>query len=342
MHIIEKRWVDIQRGYQTVRSLERRLQSDWKRAIPIAHRRSDLTAETKRQRIQQITWISVLVFFLLCMLLWVGIYYLPKIRSQLLIYVCVLVIMGSLAGAVYLFWRGTAGVKKHTPPSFDLVGAWWQELTPKRYAIETHGGGAEIDFLNSLSFLDDNYIAVWGLLTSARIKSDTDVLLLGPNGIWVFEVKYWSGTISRRNGHWSAEYQRRPSKAYVKGPDEQWLDQKNEIAKTIRKRLPAKAWLADFIKGGIVFAHEKAVFGEITGHQAAYGRPEQWRKRIRETEPVENLGLAELLDVLDALVTYANQHEAETLQVASAVDVAKRLYSEKVAVLRNYVAERIQ
>lgn len=342
MHIIEKRWVDIHRGYQTVLSLERRLESDWRRAIQIAHRRSDLTAESRRRQINKFAQIGFLVFLILCAALWAAIYFLPENRGQLLVYFCALTIAGSLLGAVYMFQRGTTSAKTHAPPSLNILSAWWEALKPKRYVIETHGGGAEVDFLNSLSFLDDHYVAVWGLLTSARVKSDTDVLLLGPNGIWIFEIKYWSGTISRRNGQWSAEHQTRASKTYNKGPDEQWLDQRNEIAKTIRMRLPSKAWLADLIKGGIVFAHEKAVFGEISGHQAAYGRPEQWRKRIRETKPVENVGLVELLEVLDPLVAYANQHETENLQIASAMDIAKRLYRDRVASLRKYVAERVK
>jgi len=344
MRIIEKRWLEINAGYQAALSLEARLQSDWKRAIQVAQKREDLTAKAKRERTRKIAGIIFAALLFICILFWIGIFYLPDSRAQLLVYFCVLSFPGIVSGIVYIFHPGSTGSRTHPAnhPSLDLVEPWWKSLRPKRYVIQTSGGRAEVDFLKSLSFLEDNHIAIWGLLTSAKITSDTDVLLLGPTGIWVFEVKYWNGIISRRDGIWYADYRSGGSKTYDKSPDEQWVAQKDEISKTIRMRLRSRPWLEGLIKGGVVFAHPNATFGQITGHKAAYGRPGAWHKRIRETKPVRNFGIEDQLQLLDALILYANRHEKEKLEIVSAREEAHQLYDNAVAALRKYVSERVK
>jgi hypothetical protein len=168
------------------------------------------------------------------------------------------------------------------------------------------------------------------------------VLLLGPNGIWIFEVKYWNGIISKHDGVWTAGYQRGRNKIYDKSPDEQWLNQKQEISKTIKMQLSSRTWPADLIKGGIVFAHSKVVFGSITNPKASYGRPGAWHKRIRETKPLEGFNLSDRLEVLDALVLYANRHEKEEVKIVSASEMANELYNHAETALRKYVAERVK
>jgi hypothetical protein len=222
------------------------------------------------------------------------------------------------------------------------VESWWKSLEPKRYFVHSKGERAEVEFLKSLSFLDDQYIAVWGLLTSARVTSDTDVLLLGPTGIWVFEVKYWSGVISKENGEWFTKHWRGGRKKQDKSPDQQWMDQKEEIVKTIRMRLPTKPWLADLIKGGVVFTHERAQLGQVAGNLVTCGKPEAWRARIRDAKSDREFSPQDHLQLLDALFQYANQHEKQKLEIRSARDEARQLYEHAAAALRKYVSERLR
>jgi hypothetical protein len=274
MRIIEKSWVDLYAGYQAVLSLEARLKTDWKRSLRVAQKRSDLAAGTRQNRRRKITIISLLVFVFLCILFCAGYYVLPESRLQLFIYFCMLGIPAALLWLVYLInFGGIAGTRHENPPTLEIEEAWWNSLRPKRYAIQKDGDQGEIDFLKSLSFLDNNYIAIWGLLTSVKRRSDTDVLVLGPSGIWIFEVKYWNGTISRTNGVWARRNMYGQTKRYEKGPDEQWLDQKEEVSKTIRMHLSTKVWPDALIRGGIVFAHRKSRLGEIQQSAASYGHP---------------------------------------------------------------------
>lgn len=342
MHIIEKRWVDLHAGYLAVQSLEARLQTEWGRAIQVAQRRSDRTARSGRNRTRKTLGITLIAFIFLCALLWVGFYYLPDRRGQLLVYVCLLSIAVSLLGAAYMFFRGIAVTQTHTLPSMDLIEPWWKSLRPRSYPARTKGDRAEIDFLRSLSFLNDEYIAVWGLLTSAKRTSDTDVLLLGPTGIWVFEVKYWNGAISKHDEVWYAEHRIRGRKAQEKSPDQQWVDQKEEISKTIERRLPGKPWLAELIKGGVVFSHQNVTFGQIENHQAAYGKPASWHKRIREAKPDKDFSIEDQLQLLDALILDANLHEKEKLEIVSAREEANQRYENAATDLRKYIAERLR
>lgn len=342
MRIIEKCWVDLNEGYQTVVALEARLKLDWKRAMQVAQKRSEQAAITRHRQTRKIAGIAFLLLLFICVMFWVGSFYLPDYKGQLLLYFCLLTIPGVISGAVYLFSLGNFRMKIQPQLSLDLIEPWWRSLRPKRYVIRTTGGRAEVDFLKSLSFLDNNHIAIWGLLTSAKMTSDTDVLLLGPTGIWIFEVKYWSGEISKRDGVWYADHKFRGRKFYDQGPDEQWKAQKAEIVKTMQMRLRSKPWLAELIKGGVVFAHQEAVFGQIAGHMAPYGRPESWRKRIRATKPVPDFKIEDQLQLLDALIHYANRYEREELKIVSAREEADQLYATAVAALRKYVSEQVK
>jgi hypothetical protein len=276
------------------------------------------------------------------MLLWIVQAYMPEARFEVWLYLCMLSV--AIMGTGGLFFYFTNQVNKPIAsdrPIWELTERWWASLAPSNYQEREHGDRGEIRFLRSLSFLNDDYIAVWKLLTSAKVTSDTDVLVLGPSGIWVFEVKFWNGKIYKRNGVWSKR-NRGETVEYSKSPDQQWLDQKEEIVKTIKMRLPSKPWIADLIQGGIVFAHSNAEFGQISGHKASYGKPGGWHKRLRNAKPVASFGTVERLQVLDALIAYANLHEKEPVKILSAVPRAKQLYDEASVALHEYVVERVK
>ena len=178
MHIIEKTWVDLHAGYEEILSLEKRLKTDWKRALQVVQKRDD--------RSGYLLLALLLAFILFC----AGLYYLPEFRLQLFVFFCMLGIPIIILGLVLTrIFGGADGTQPGTPPSMEIEQAWWKRLKPRHFARQRSGDRGEIDFLQSLAFLDDSYVAVWGLLTAAKIRSDTDVLLLGPNGIWIFEVK---------------------------------------------------------------------------------------------------------------------------------------------------------
>ncbi|HJS19005.1 MAG TPA: nuclease-related domain-containing protein [Anaerolineales bacterium] len=343
MRIIEKNWVDIHAGFQAVQSLETRLKYDWKRAIQVAQNRETQPARIRYERTKRITAILLMALLPAFVLFCAGVTYLPELRPPLFASFCMLVIPGIVLSLVLVRNFGVAGVPRPSDaPPLDIEKEWWSLLRPKSYVIQKGGQRGEIDFLKSLAFLDDSFIAVWGLLTSTKVRSDTDVLLLGPNGIWIFEVKYWNGAIHKQNRVWSSVYWNGRRKSYEKSPDEQWLHQKDEVSKTIAIQLRNRTWPEDLIKGGVVFAHRNTKFGQIEHPQAAYGKPGAWRKRIQDSKPLDGFSLPDRLQVLDALIRYANRYEREEFVITSASDAANQLYDQAAAALQKYVVKRVK
>jgi len=68
----------------------------------------------------------------------------------------------------------------------------------------THGDEGVERFWSYLGMrLPDKYVAVRDLLV--RRGLDVDILVAGPTGIWLFEVKHWTGEITCRGGRWRKE-----------------------------------------------------------------------------------------------------------------------------------------
>jgi energy-converting hydrogenase Eha subunit A len=239
----------------------------------------------------------------------------------------------------------------------DLEGRWWDSLSPQEQPVLKADKKKQANFVTLLarSFPD---------LYFARSVTDFDLLLLGPSGIWVFKVENWSGTIVKQQGTWKEiqtlsrapsgkqdypagtgitrrdklGHKRREENIHEPGPDDQWLQQKQGIVKTLEKQLPERAWTVSLIQGGVVFSHPKVNLDKkgIQGNTASYGRPKAWAERIHLAPLVDGFTLEMQLEILDAMA------EAGDQQTASAKDEAERLYQQAVAELRAYVAKMVK
>ena len=349
MRIVEKCWIELTTGYRAVCSLEIRIKSEWKRAIQVVQKKEKNVFQFRQRQKRKIVIVGSSLFVLLYISLCIAILYFPQNQFQFLSYFCASIVAGafllvlSLPAIVSAF----KVFKSEATPSLELTDKWWSMLQPKKYVIRKPGDRGEIAFLKSLAFLDNEYIAMWGLLTSTKETSDTDVLLLGPTGIWIFEVKYWSGEILKLDGVWlqkQIHYKggglRTLQETYHEtGPDRQWLNQKAEIVKTIETRLPSKTGISKIIKGGIVFAHQRVRFGQIITPLASYGKSGAWHKRVKETKPVGGFTFEDRLKVLDVLIEHANIYEREEINIVSADFIAKQLYDYTSKDSYSYVAE---
>ncbi|HEU0089862.1 MAG TPA: NERD domain-containing protein, partial [Pseudonocardiaceae bacterium] len=92
-----------------------------------------------------------------------------------------------------------------SPVSLDIVQRWWAEVSSTSTTAQgqvTYGDEGVEDFLCLLRHrLGDRYLVVRELPVARSL--DVDMLVVGPTGVWVFEVKHWSGTIICRDGRWS-------------------------------------------------------------------------------------------------------------------------------------------
>jgi nuclease-like protein len=214
--------------------------------------------------------------------------------------------------------------KNPPPPTTDgmkvlnITGKWWDNLKPPAVEIKVDGDKGEKVLLDSLGKrLSNEYMTLHKVMVLQNL--DADVIVLGPNGIWLLESKYHSGKVICRNREWSQEkrYYGRggisKKEILLREPyDEQWLHEKESIAKTITRRLsPEMHWLADEVRGGLVFTHPRVTLEIDPSCRVEYGNISYWIQKINSSPTVPNLTTEINLCIVDALLEYANEISAE-------------------------------
>ena len=371
MHSIDRKWTDLAAGYQAIQSFKTKLTGEFGRAVRVGRKQQFRKELTEWQKKRRVFFALVAVAPLSIIALCLTAFYFRDVACVIVYWaVLVLIILVTLAVAGRQYIREMVNGKPVPQPVeglvVDLEGRWWESLSPQELAVEKAGEKGEVDFLVLLArSLPDPY--------SAQLLSVTDVLLLGPSGIWMFKVEHWSGTIVKQEGAWkqiqtvsrapspvlesglsrgNRDYDagigttprdklgqtRREEKTHKPGPDDQWLQQKHEIVKTLEKHLPERAWTLNLIQGGVVFPHPQVNLDKkhIQGNTASYGSPKAWTERIRRAPPVDGFTLEMQLEILDALAESGGQ------QTVSAKDEAEGLYQESTAELREYVAKMVK
>ena len=113
---------------------------------------------------------------------------------------------------------------------------------------------------------------------------DLDVVLIGPKGIWYFEVKHYNATFDWRNGKWSVWQTDRKTGATIQvkmsqDPDAQWTRMRADLLKTLTLR--GRDWLAKHprvaeVQGGIVFSNENVTVNIQPNAPFAWGNIAAW------------------------------------------------------------------
>jgi hypothetical protein len=344
MHSIDRKWTDLAAGYQTIQSLKAKLTAEFGRAVQVGHKQQIRKELTEWQKKRRVFFALVVIALLSIIALCLTAYYFREVACVIIYWaVLVLIVLVTLAVAGRQYIREMVTGKPVPQPVeglvVDLEGRWWGSLSPQEWPVEKAGEKGGVDFLTLLSrFLPDPY--------SARILSDTDVLLLGSSGIWAFKVEQWSGTIVKQEGAWKQIQtvrdklgrKRREEKTHESGPDDQWIEQKQEIVQTLKEHLPERAWILNLIQGGVVFAHPKVNLDKkrIQGNTASYGRSKAWAGRILRAPSVDGFTLEMQLEILDALTGRGSQ------QTISAKVEAERLYQQAIEELRASVAKMVK
>jgi hypothetical protein len=345
MRKISPMWKGLHEGYLSVRRSQRLLELEWTRAIRIAEKRihqrkvqawsAKIASELRRQRLLKI--LTPVVFVLLCSCALIS----TLLPWSLLSWGAAIL----LSGVMLVLLLGQTAVveklEKNPPPKtaagwkyLSLTEHWWADLNPPAPAIKVDGDKGEKALLDGLEKrLPNEFIALHQYLVQRSL--DADVVVLGPNGIWLLESKYHSGKVTCRNGEWSQEksYFGRggiPKKETLpRDPyDGQWLREKESVARTIARRLPREMhWLVNEIHGGLVFTHPKVSLEIDASCRAEYGRVSDWVKKIGTSPAVPNMTTNVLLCVVDALREYAGEISTENGD-RSAEQLAVDLYQQ--------------
>jgi hypothetical protein len=344
MHTVDSQWTGLAAGYQAIQSFNSKLTAEFGRAVRVGHEqqlRKELTEWQKKRRVFfALVAVAPLSIITLCLTA----YYFHDVACVIIYWaVLVLVILVTLAvaGRQYILEmvNGKPVARRVEGQVVNLEGRWWDSLSPQELAAGKAGKKEEGLFLALLArSLPDLY--------SARLLSDTDVLLLGPSGIWILKVESWSGTIIKQDGIWKQIQtvrdkfwrKRQIENTHEPGPDDGWLQQKQEIVKTLAEHLPERAWTLNLIQGGVVFSHPKVNLDKdcIQGSTASYGPSRAWAERICRAPAVDGFTLEIQLEILDALAG------ADSQGTISAKDEAERLYQQAVQELRAYVTKMVK
>jgi hypothetical protein len=169
---------------------------------------------------------------------------------------------------------------------------------------------------------------------------DADVIVAGPTGVWVYEVKHYSGEVTCERGQWRrVKTYREPGGRLVREfkvlrPFDR---QRSKEASAVKDALRGLSGPADFpgaVGGGLVFTHGKVAFRADDSCRTWVGRPSSCAETLRNSPEISDFAMEKRLRVLDVILEWSDRlHELQgeaRWETSSSVELAERLYDEAV------------
>lgn len=340
MHSIDPKWTDLATGYQTILSLQDKLEREFGRAVQAGNKQKFHRQLTEWQKKRRIFFVMAAIAPLSIITLCLAAYYYREAACVIVYWaMLVLIILGTLAVAGRNYIRE---VMNHPSPeasktrTVDLEQRWWDSLSPQEPAVNNEQDQGTSTFMKMLDQ------AAPGTCLAIRTQG---LILFSPAGLWLFQTGIWSGTIIRQEGVWKQiqvvreklVQTRSQEQTLEPAPDEAWLQQKNELVRILNERLPQRTWAGNLIQGGVVFTHPKVHpdKARIQGNLTAYGTAKAWVERIRQAPTADGFPLEIQLEIVDAL------HEPPEDQTFPAKEQAERLYQAAAGELRQSIAKMV-
>jgi hypothetical protein len=324
MILVDQRVANLVQGYDRVRRSDRELVSKWRHRLLAAYARQrnaydSAQAQRRARAIRTLPWL--LVALAVGSLLLVGGLLLEATWLSPLLVVLGLAAGGAGGGVGLWQFTLTAPRRPEHPlrgrqrarlfPS--LLPPWRQGLGGRFPAGKPYEGVVgEREFVQAIQRLAARGYLLYRL--RQRQGDDVDVVVVGPSGVWVFEVKYWSGRIVWQRGQWYREKSYyapggRPvtePREVSQPPDQQWRRMADDVAETLRRRDPQL--VAQFpsltqIRGGLAFTHPEASYEIAPDAPFAWGTIGYWQQQVGKAQALAGLRERDVLRVLDALLT---------------------------------------
>jgi hypothetical protein len=341
---IGSKWRNLADGLLRIGALETQFRAQWGQRLEKAQRKRNEAERQQARRRGQALLISALLVMLLMFTLSIILLRLasPEASAAVLLAFWIPIAL-AIYGVIVLLDSPTS-----IPVPMDLSGLWWHTVSRREssvrrsgpaFAARHYGDQGEEAFISYLSrTLSKEYVAIRGPLVTWNL--DADVIVAGPTGVWVYEVKNWSGEITCEHGQWQRvkTYRERGGRLvreheFLRPFDSQWAKEAGAVQGTLR-RLPDSLDLPGAVGGGLVFTHAK-VSVHVDGSCAAWvGRPSSCVETLWSSPEIPTFTMEKRLRVLDALLEWSDglhEHKGEVpWETASSVELAERLYNEAV------------
>jgi hypothetical protein len=326
--IVDKRVTHLVRGYDRLHRAKRDLIARWRPTLLAAYARQRAAYDAVRLR-HRARARRLLAESLAAALVGVGL----ALAGGLLLsgsdgWLAGALLLAGLAlgaaGAVVWVWRGVLTAPR--PPVHPLRGSlkdrlfppllprWYDGLQGRLPAeMPYEGARGEYEFVSQLAHLrrGRNFLLY---RLQQRPGDDVDVVIVGATGVWVFEVKYWSGHIAWEENGWHREksyyarggQQVTESREISQPPDEQWQRMAVDVAETLRRREPRLLGVIPdlaLVKGGLAFTHPKAVYDIDPDSPFVWRTTAGWRQQLSRAPAIPAMTERAELRVLDALLS---------------------------------------
>jgi len=323
MILIDQRLANLVQGYDRIRHLDRDLAQKWRHRLlsAYARRREAYDAAQARRRGRAnslIPWLSV--GLIVAVLSFLGGLLLRTAWLSVL-----LLLLGFAAGiavggiGLWQFVLAVPARPEHPLRGHlrvrlfpSLLPRWRQGFAGRFPAGKPYEGVVgERRFVQALQRSKAQGYILYRL--RQRQGDDVDVVVVGPSGVWVFEVKYWSGRIVWQNGRWYRE-----KSYYAPGgrlvteprevsqpPEQQWRRMADDVVETLRRRdgrLLARIPSLAQIRGGVAFTHDGASYEIAADCPFAWGTVGPWQQQLAKAPRLAGLRERDILEVLDALL----------------------------------------
>jgi hypothetical protein len=334
MILVDKSVIDLVPGYDRVRRAEEELLQRWREPLLAAYaqRRAlydqELAELSQRQadflaRARVGMWLSsaLLVLGLLTFPALLLVSELGDLRGPLYCFGPLLILAGLNGWAILgVMWLWQRSREKPPLPEHPLKSRLvepllplWREGLKERLPAEKpyEGATGEYHFIARLQSLDNQSYILYQL--QQKPGNDVDVTLVGPRGLWVFEVKYLKGTIRWRDGVWShtktyygeggapVTENKEIGEAY----DQQWKRMADDVAETIQRHA---AGLVERVpklarpRGGLVFSHPSSTYDIPPGSPFNWGLIQFWLETLQKIPEIPGMDERAALEVLDVLL----------------------------------------
>lgn len=365
---------DLVIGFDRLREVETNLRRKWRQPLLAAYSQqriqyeSNLKKYQKKIRRRTISMIVMTTLILLAILSGIGLLTITLIAeipeewlSTLLCFSPILCFSGIgmaiVLGGVYFYLPSPQSPSPPPNPIqqssseiyTELLNSWKEGLRGKLLnKTPDDGYVGERLFLKELEELDMQGYILHRLVQKAG--DDLDLVLIGNKGIWLFEVKYWSGTIVNEQGQWHQE-----KRYFLRGgvgqtnlrpvtqpPEIQWKRMQDELIYTLTRHAPnlvkEHREVID-IQGGVVFTHPTAEIEIPKGAGFNWGNIPFWIQCIQDASIKADFCDERLcLMITEIILNRHNIVEKETTLISMS-DIVDQIVTQEDAKIINWIRD---